>query len=104
MQAQEKQAQEKHAREKQARDANINLRVTRRQKALIDQAADSLGVNRTDFVVGASCREAEAVLLDRRHFLLEEGAYEAFVAALDAPPRDHPGLRDLLGRLAPWDK
>ena len=30
--------------------------------------------------------------------------YEAFVAALDAAPRDDEKLRRLLDRAAPWDK
>jgi uncharacterized protein (DUF1778 family) len=53
---------------KTLRAENINLRVSRNQKALIDRAADALGRNRSDFMLEAACREAESVLLDRRYF------------------------------------
>ncbi len=49
-----------------ARDVNINLRASQRQRSLIDRAAEALGKNRSDFMLEASCREAESVLRDRR--------------------------------------
>ena len=33
---------------------------------------------------------------DRRHFALDTPHWEAFVAALDAPPRQHPRMQRLL--------
>ena len=36
----------------------INLRAPRKQKALIDQAADALGRNRSDVMLDTVCREA----------------------------------------------
>ena len=51
---------------------NINLRVNRDQKALIDRAASALGRNPSDFMLEAACKEAESVLLDRRYFVLSE--------------------------------
>ena len=85
------------------RDANINLRASQTQKALIDQAAEALGKSRSDFMLEAACREAEAVLLDRRYFALDEEAFAAFMAALDAPPTQNPRLRRLLAAAAPWE-
>ena len=85
------------------RDANINLRASQTQKALIDQAAEALGKSRSDFMLEAACREAEAVLLDRRYFALDEEAFAAFMAALDAPPTHNPRLRRLLAEAAPWE-
>jgi uncharacterized protein (DUF1778 family) len=52
----------------------------------------------------AACREADAVLLDRRFFLLDEKAYRSFTAALDKPPADNPKLRRLLRSKAPWER
>ena len=51
-----------------------------------------------------ACREADAVLLDRRFFLLDEKAYRRFMTALDKPPADNPGLRSLLASNAPWER
>ena len=88
----------------QLRAENINLRVSRRQKALIDSAAKAQGRNRSDFMLDAACREAESVLLDQRYFNLDGEAFQRFLDMLDAPPADNPGLTRLLKTKAPWDK
>lgn len=92
------------AKEHQLRDVTINLRANQRQRALIDQAAETLGKNRSDFMLEAACRAADAVLSDRRLFLLDEKAYKRFTAALDKPPADNPRLRRLLASKAPWER
>jgi len=86
------------------RAENINLRVSRSQKALIDRAAEAQGRNRSDFMLEAACREAESVLLDRRYFNLDEDAFRRFTELLDAPPKSNPRLARLLKTKAPWEK
>ena len=86
------------------RAENINLRVSRSQKALIDRAANALGRNRSDFMLETACREAESVLLDRRYFNLPEDEFRRFTAMLDKPPANNPRLARLLRSKAPWDK
>ena len=86
------------------RGETINLRATRKQKTLIDQAAETLGRSRSDFMLETACREAQAVLLDRRYFALSEDAFKRFTAALDRPPKDNPRLRRLLHTKAPWER
>jgi uncharacterized protein (DUF1778 family) len=86
------------------RAENINLRVSRHQKALIDRAAEAQGRNRSDFMLDAACREAESVLLDRRYFNLDEDAFRRFTAMLDTPPKSNPKLARLLRPKAPWEK
>lgn len=92
------------AKERQARDVTINLRANQTQRARIDQAAETLGKNRSDFMLEAACREADAVLLDRRLFVLDEKAYKRFTAALDKSPTENPKLRRLLASRAPWER
>jgi uncharacterized protein (DUF1778 family) len=87
-----------------ARDVNINLRASRKQRSLIDRAAEALGKSRSDFMLDASCREAETVLLDRRYFALDAEMFQQFAALLDAPPGKDPKLRRLLTEKAPWDR
>ena len=87
-----------------ARDVNINLRASRKQRSLIDRAAEALGRNRSDFMLEASCREAESVLLDRRYFALDAETFKEFSAMLDSPPATNPRLRRLLAEVAPWDR
>jgi uncharacterized protein (DUF1778 family) len=86
------------------RGENINLRVSRSQKALISRAADALGRNRSDFMLEVACREAESVLLDRRYFSLAKEDFERFTAMLDKPPATNPRLARLLRTQAPWEK
>ncbi len=86
-----------------ARGETINLRATRKQKALIDQAADALGRSRSDFMLDIACREAEAVLLDRRYFVLSKETFKRFSAMLDRPPKENPKLRRLLRTRPPWE-
>jgi uncharacterized protein (DUF1778 family) len=92
------------AADRAPRDVSINLRASRTQRSLIDRAAEALGKNRSDFMLEASCREAESVLLDRRYFALDAEEFRAFTAMLDAPPAANPRLRRLLGEKAPWER
>src|SRR5438874_10644280 len=86
------------------RGETINLRVSRGQKALIDRAAQALGRTRSDFMLETACREAEAVLLDRRYFTLPEDEFKRFTAMLDKPLASNPRLTRLLKTKAPWDR
>ena len=91
-------------KDREPRDVTINLRANQRQRALIDRAAETLGKNRSDFMLEAACRAADSVLVDRRLFLLDEKAYKRFTAALDKPPAENPKLRRLLAARAPWER
>ncbi len=86
------------------RDVTINLRASGKQRSLIDRAAESLGKTRSDFMLDASCREAESVLLDRRYFALDAETFAEFTAALDQPPATNSRLSRLLAEKAPWDR
>src|SRR5713226_6663559 len=86
------------------RGETINLRATQKQKALIDRAAEALGRSRSDFMLETACREAEAVLLDRRYFSLSADAFKRFTTMLDKPPSSNPKLRRLLQTKAPWER
>jgi uncharacterized protein (DUF1778 family) len=86
------------------RGETINLRANRKQKVLIDRAAEALGRSRSDFMLDTVCREAEAVLLDRRYFTLPEADFKRFTALLDRPVKDNPKLRRLLEKTPPWQK
>ena len=85
-----------------ARIETINLRASRKQKVLIDRAAETLGRSRSDFMLETACREAETVLLDRRYFSLSADAFKRFTAMLDKPPSSNPKLQRLLQTKAPW--
>lgn len=85
------------------RNSTVNLRLHSTARDLIDRAAAVQGKSRTEFMVEAARREAEAVLLDQCFFGLSDKAFTTFVAALDRPPTDNPRLRKLLRTSSPWD-
>ena len=82
----------------------INLRADERRRALIDRAAETVGKNRSAFMLDAACREATMVLLDQRFFMLDDRTFKQFTAALDKAPADNPRLRRLLAAKAPWER
>jgi uncharacterized protein (DUF1778 family) len=89
--------------ERAGRGVTINLRADARKRSLIDRAAERLGKNRSEFMLEAACREATAVLLDQRFFLLDEKTYKRFTTALDKPPAENKRLRRLLMTKAAWE-
>lgn len=83
---------------------SINMRMKIRQRDLIDQAADRLDRNRTDFMLEAACRAAEAVLLDQAFFTVDEQTFDHLQSLLDKPLPKTDKLRRLLNTKAPWEK
>lgn len=82
----------------------LNFRIKRSRRNLIDRAAELVGKTRTDFMLEASERRAEEVLLDRTVFNIGPEAYAAFVALLDAPAKPTDRLRRTMTTKAPWDE
>jgi uncharacterized protein (DUF1778 family) len=85
------------------RDQAINIRASRQQRVLIDQAARVLGKSRSEFMLETICREAEDVLRDQAFLQLDDEAFSRFDAMLDAPPAPSAALRKLLSSSAPWE-
>ncbi len=85
------------------RDVTINIRTHSQQRDLIDRAAAAVGKNRSDFMLETAYREAVAILLERRLFLLDDEKFSEFMALLDAPPSSNENLRQLLTASSPWD-
>ncbi len=91
------------AKSTQTREMPINIRATSRQRDLIDSAAVVLGKTRSEFMLEASCREAQDVLLDRVVFHLDDETFDQFNALLDSPPEPSAALRKLMKTPAPWE-
>ena len=86
-----------------AKTAPINMRVEPSQHALLTKAAQVLHKDRSVFILDVACREAENVLLDQRFFQLDDNAFSAFDAALEAPVPDNAKLKSLLAKPSAWD-
>lgn len=85
------------------RSSKIDLRLTSADKATLQAAAAASNRSVTDFVLESALARAEETLPDRRHFVLNTEQWEAFMAALDAPPRDMPRMRELLTEPSVFD-
>lgn len=74
----------------------LNLRIAPAAKILIRRAAKLRKYSLSDFVVRSSQDAAEAVLAEQTRFVLPKAQWLAFNAALDAPAKEIPELKQLL--------
>jgi uncharacterized protein (DUF1778 family) len=81
----------------------LNMRIKPATRNLIDRAAKLLGKTRTDFMLEASERRAEEVLLDRTIFTVSPEVYAEYLARLDAPAQSNVRLKRTMSTKAPWD-
>ena len=87
-----------------AANAAISLRIPEHQLEVIDRAAAATAKSRTRVVLEAAYSAAAAALADRTAFYLDDEAWAAFVAALDAPPAENPKLAALMKRTPAWER
>ncbi|MFT4057691.1 MAG: DUF1778 domain-containing protein [Novosphingobium sp.] len=78
------------------RTEKLDLRLTAEAKHTLAAAAQAQRRSLSEFVLESALDRAEEALADRRVFQLSPEKWDAFVEALDAPPRDLPRLRKLL--------
>lgn len=85
------------------RSEKLDLRLTPTAKQTLQAAAKAARKSVSDFVLESALSEAQERLADRRVFALEPEQWEAFLEALDAPPRPRPRLERLLREPSPFD-
>jgi uncharacterized protein (DUF1778 family) len=78
------------------RSEKLDIRLTAAAKRTLNDAALAAGRSVSEFVLESALARAEETLADRRHFGLNAETWEAFMSALDAPPREIPALERLL--------
>jgi uncharacterized protein (DUF1778 family) len=79
-----------------SRTEKLDLRLTASAKKTLHAAAAAARRSVSEFVLDSALARAEETLAMRRHFGLDAQTWEAFMAALDAEPRQLPGLEALL--------
>ncbi|WP_018264707.1 type II toxin-antitoxin system TacA family antitoxin [Methylosinus sp. LW4] len=77
------------------RSEKLDLRLSKDAKRTLQAAAAVSCKTVSDFVLESALSEAEERLADRRVFTLDVESWDAFVAALEAPPRRHARLERL---------
>lgn len=85
-------------------EVNIHLRARARDKDLIDQAADLVGANRSQFMLASALKEAKNVLLDQTTIVADAAAFQKIMDWMDAEasPAETAGIERLMGSPAPW--
>ena len=77
----------------QLRSEKLDLRLTPGAKQTLQRAAAASQRSVSDFVLDSALASAAETLADRRQFQLDPQQWDAFVAALDAPPQAHAHAR-----------
>ena len=86
------------------RSEKLDLRLTSRDKRILQEAAAVERRSVTEFVLHSALSRAEETLLDRRVFYVDAETYDRFMQALDAPPREIPRLKRLLTEPSVFDQ
>ena len=84
--------------------AQVHFRVSDERLAFIDRAASIRGVTRTEFVLRSSEAAAIETLNERPIIALDDEAWDAFTAALDAPVEPDPEVKERFARRPSWDR
>ena len=85
------------------RTEKLDLRLTKSAKQTLQAAATAAHKTVSEFVLDSALSVAEEQLPDRRSFRLDAKQWEAFMAALDAPPRRIPRLERLFREPSVFD-
>jgi uncharacterized protein (DUF1778 family) len=86
------------------REIRLNLRATPEQRELIEKAAAIKRTSLTSFILDRACEAAEELIAQQKNFELSPEKWEAFCAALDAPPREIPALKKLFKKPSVFSK
>ena len=92
------------AANRKKRETNLNIRVTPQQKQVIAQAAQLKQTTVSNFVLEQAFEAAQNIVVEQRHFTMTADQWKAFCDALEAAPREYPGLRKLLAESGVFDK
>jgi uncharacterized protein (DUF1778 family) len=80
------------------RSEKLDLRLTAEAKKTLSAAAAFSQRSVSEFVLESALARAAEALPDRQRFALDAKSWEAFLQALDAPPRSLPRLKRLLAK------
>lgn len=85
-------------------EVNIYLRAKAHDRLLIDQAAELLGSNRSQFMMASALKEARNVILDQTSIYVDNKTFQNVLEWLDTPATQ--GQIDGMNRLhtinPPW--
>ena len=74
----------------------LNLRIEPELRNLFEEAAAAAKMTLSAFILSSTRIRAEQQLADRVHYSVSAGQWQAFMEALDRPPRELPRLQRLM--------
>ena len=86
-------------------EVRLSIRANPTQKTMLARAAAARHMNVSQFVLGASLREAEDVISEESRIVLSADEYDWLVTLMDdaTPPTPKPRLREALNQKPVWD-
>lgn len=86
------------------RDDLIQIRASAATKAILNRAATLRGQTLSEFMLDSARARAEETILDQRLITLDDEAYKAFLAMLDAPAKPDRAVRTRMNRKPAWER
>ncbi len=85
-------------------DVNIHLRARAQDRDIIDQAAELVGANRSQFMMTSALKEAKNVLLDQSTIYADAKTFQKVMDWMDATatPAETAGMKRVLQAKSPW--
>ncbi len=87
-------------------EVNIHLRARTQDRELIDQAAELVGTNRSQFMMASALKAAKDIILDQSTIYVDTQAFQKVMDWMDAAPSraETDGMERLLKAKAPWHR
>ena len=85
-------------------EINIHLRARSEDRKIIDQAAELMGYNRSQFMMASALKEAKNILLDQTSIHVDAKAFKKIMDWMDKVPSsgEKAGMRRLSEAKNPW--
>ena len=85
-------------------EVNIHLRAKAHDRMLIDQAAELLGSNRSQFMMASALKEAKNVILEQASLYVDNKTFQEILGWLDTPATQEQidGMNRLRKKQVPW--
>jgi uncharacterized protein (DUF1778 family) len=85
-------------------EVNIHLRAREQDRKLIDQAAELIGANRSQFMMASALKEAKNILLDQSTIYADAKTFKKVMDWMDSPatPTETAGMKRILKSKVPW--
>jgi uncharacterized protein (DUF1778 family) len=86
-------------------ESRLSIRANPSQKAILSRAATANHMNVSQFVLGASLREAEQMINDETSIMLSAEEYTRLAEIIDAatPASPKPRLQEAMRQTPVWD-